>query len=255
MVGTMRIEQVYISHHVTFFAKEFMKLWGLREYDNANDPALFFGCYDHREIEVIKAHRGFKLVMPTGEGSSLAFAPEDNVHVVSSPALVIPDKPDYLNCKELVIPVKDYSLFKPEPLGDKIYCYQGRGTEGCKRKYNYALLKELMQELGEDRFLIGYQGHTIEEMIEQFYKPSFINLQLNPQAGFSSTLEMAHMGRYSICNITAPFCFNYGCLDDIISHAKREIYVPYEYIREGISKQANYFLHYSTDWLYTEYWQ
>lgn len=254
----MKIEQVYISHHVTFFAKQFMQLWGLREYDNANDPALFFGCYDHREIEIIKAHRGFKLVMPTGEDSSCAFIPEDNVHILNTPFIRKPaDQPDFCTSRILNIPVKDFRTFKPVPLGNKIYCYQGRGTEGCKRKYNYDLLKEVMQELGEDKFLIGYQGHTPEQMIEKFYKHSFINLQLNEFAGFSSTLEMAHMGRLSLCNAPAAFCLPHDrTAKDIISFI--ELWKPKKVSDLAIkivSNEATNYMHYSNDWLNTEYWQ
>jgi hypothetical protein len=254
----MRIQQVHISNHVKFFTKQFCELWGLREYDNVNDPALFLGCYDHREIEIIKAHRGFKLVMPTGEDSSCAFAPEDDVHILNTPFIRIPaDQNSAVNSRMLNIPVKDFRTFKPVPLGDKIYCYQGHDNENCKRKYNYGLLKELMQELGEDKFLIGYQGHTPEEMIEKFYKPSFINLQLNEFAGFSSTLEMAAMGRVSVCNGPAPFCIKHdGTAEDIISFIK--FWSPgknTDFAIDIVAPEVNNFLHYSDNWLNTEYWQ
>ena len=39
----MRIEQVYISPQISHFKKEFLSRWNLREYDNPNEPTLFFG--------------------------------------------------------------------------------------------------------------------------------------------------------------------------------------------------------------------
>jgi len=250
----MRITQVHISNHVKFFAKQFCELWGLREYDNVNDPALFLGCYDHREIEIIKAHRGFKLVMPTGEGSVFPFTAEDNVKLID-PGNLITGKDEFKRLPVIHVPLKDYRTFKPVPLGDKIYCYQGRGTDGCKKKYNYSLLKELMQELGEDKFIIGYQGHSMEDVIEKFYKPSFINLQLNAGAGFTSTLEMAHMGRWSICNVAAPFCYSYKNIEDIIKHIKYDRVTVGIFVNEFLNYDATEFLNYSDNWLNTEYWQ
>ena len=48
----MRIEQVYISPQISHFKKEFLSRWDLREYDNPNEPTLFFGLYPDWDSEI-----------------------------------------------------------------------------------------------------------------------------------------------------------------------------------------------------------
>lgn len=255
----MRIQQVHISHQVSFFAEEFCKLWGLHLYHDVDAPALFFGCYDAREIDVINRHRGFKLVMPTGEDSNLPFLPAPDIAVLNTPFIRKPENQHReLRHEVLNIPVKDFSELKPAKFfGHKIYCYQGRGTDACKVKYNYALLQDVMEEFGADNFLIGIRGHTMEEMVNDFYTPCFLNLQLNAYAGFSSTLEMAHLGRRSICNVKAPFCIPFKTAKDVVEAIKQEQKNLYTMALQprSVNYMAGNYLEYGDFWLNTEFWQ
>ena len=41
----MRIEQAYVSPSLSHFRYEFLECWDLREYDNPEEPAVFYGLY------------------------------------------------------------------------------------------------------------------------------------------------------------------------------------------------------------------
>jgi len=112
----------------------------------------------------------------------------------------------------------------------------------------------LMDHFGEHSFVLGYQGFPIEYVYENYYKKSFINLQLNPAAGYTSALEMAHMGRTSVSNYPAPFCCPYKNTEEIIRIIELE--------RENIGKErlvtaqsAQKTCNISDEWLNTEYWK
>ena len=38
----MRIEQAYVSPSLSHFRYEFLECWDLREYDNPEEPAVFY---------------------------------------------------------------------------------------------------------------------------------------------------------------------------------------------------------------------
>ena len=38
----MRIEQAYVSPSLSHFRYEFLECWNLREYDNSEEPAVFY---------------------------------------------------------------------------------------------------------------------------------------------------------------------------------------------------------------------
>ena len=74
----MRIEQAYVSPSLSHFRYEFLECWNLREYDNPEEPAVFYGLYydwdnDKKwptkssvDIETYNNHKGFKVLLCGG---------------------------------------------------------------------------------------------------------------------------------------------------------------------------------------------
>lgn len=218
------IKQCRFSNSVKFFETEFLKLWKLNEYSNINEPALFVGVYNSNDIEIIKNHKSFKIVMILGadipnmlklkglKDTIFASDKQDIIDLFTKNGMPVINQ---------IIALKKFDSFTPKQKGHKIYCYINNYNEGNKIKHRLNLLEPAINYFGNDMFIFGTLGHSKNEVIE-WYSKSFINIQLNPMAGFTSALEMAHMGRPSVSNNKAPFCINFTDHNDIIRIIERE---------------------------------
>lgn len=240
------ITQCKFSDSVRFFEQKFLERWGLTRYKNNNDPCVFFGVYSTADVELIKSHTGYKVVIFVGadvpniqriKGINNVLYASDKVNILEI------YKANKLPYFDKIIPVKDYSEFTPCEKGDKIYVYINNNQEGNKVKHMVGLLEPAINYFGKDKFLFGVHGHTMEEMIEEYYKKSFLNIQLNPYAGFASALEMAYMGRKSVSNNPAPFCINYKTPNSIIEIIKNEMN------NKTLDYSVKNYLYEKNDWL------
>jgi len=234
------IEQVYMSDAIRHFHEGFRETWGLRPYDNPEEPALFVGMYSAKDLATANNHKGRALTLFSGADLS-------NSQYVRTPIVCDKFQAELLSTIQEVkvvdqINYRSFDKFKPTPLGDKIYCYQNTDTEGNRTKYRYDLLEKVMQH---HEVVIGYHPHTDEEMIE-IYSECCLGLQLNPSAGYTSTKEMAHMGRETISNRQSPFTLGfteYGLLRNIET-AKSALMHP-----DSVAKRARAFVNIGKDWL------
>lgn len=191
------ITQCKFSDSVKFFEKEFIKRWGLKPYNNIYDSCIFFGTYSQKDVDIIKNHKGFRVVRDTN-GNRLDYFNQ----FMGVKNLIINGKIEYPNIKKyknilnintVRISIKDFSLFKPVPLGNKIYCYIG--NEKNKQIYGYSFAKEIEQQV-DFEFIYGENKYDINYIYENFYKQCFINLNLGiyGTSGLTTALEMAYMG-------------------------------------------------------------
>lgn len=241
----MRINRVRFSSAVQFFAEGFMKRWNLNQFLPL-EPAVFVGCYSRYDIDTVLGHDFPKIVMLLGadmpnirhikHDKSIIFASDKrhNINIFKNEGVKFIDA---------VIPLKDFSLFTPEPKGDKIYCYINQNNKAHINKYTAGMLNEIIQYFGNSKFIWGTLGLSQAEVVENYYKPSFVNLQLNPFAGFTTAIEMACMGRMSVSNSEAPFSIPFKTPDEIINTIINQ---ESEAIKENII--GNY-LYNSDDWL------
>lgn len=247
-----KIRQCRFASSVTHFKQGFQKKWGLSDYKNNIEACVFVGVYNEKDIEVIKSHRGFKVIIFCGQDifNYRRFIGDDCYFITG----VFGERLSFVygnRVKVIQISMKDYSEFKPVPLGDKIYCYMR--SPSSQGSLNYALLERIMKKVGKDRFLIGHLGNPMETVINKFYKKSFINLQFNPVGGLTSVYEMAHMGRRSISNYASPFTLSYETEDDIVKLIETEAQ-KIGTLQPEVSEQAVNNLKSSDEWLYAEYY-
>lgn len=250
----MRIIQAHISASLQHFDPGFRQRWNLSPYVDRDSPALFVGIYNRVDVAKVDLHRGFKLVLFGGADCPNAmllkkgFTIVVDEHTYNSSLRMYLDQEQRQRVRKFVrVPWKDYSDFKPMPLGDKIYSYQSNQTENAKTKYRYDMLESVMKHFGEDMVLVGYHGNSMDTMVKEFYSKSFVNLQFNSIAGFTSALEMAHLGRVSVSNYPAPFCIPWGNDDDVIR-------IIDNVMTNRITADPSGFLHDSSDWLTTGFW-
>lgn len=247
----MRITQCHISPSLSLFKRGFLSRWNLSDYESPFQPTLFVGCYHYAgDILKINSHRGLKLILFGGADiPNIQRLDLRGLHlVVDQQTYALSPLLHRIKVKQFLrIAFKDYSDLKQMPLGDKIYCYQAGESEAHQNKYRRAMLQQVIDHYGSDQVLVGIQGHAMDEVVSKFYQPSFINLQFNPLAGFTTAIEMAHMGRLTVSNHKAPFCLPFETIDDVIKHI--------DTVRTNrLTADASGFLHESDDWLDTEFW-
>ena len=237
------IKQAYMSECISHFHNGFRERWGLKDYRDPNAPALFVGMYSNIDIQKMKAHQGPKKVMFAG--ADMVNAPQIDCTIIAdetmSKALRTEQPIEIHN-----ISYRSFDNFKPEPLGDKIYCYQSANDTYNREKYRYDLLEKVVNRYGPSKVEIGYHPHTEEEM-RDIYRECRMTLQFNPFGGYTSSREMAHMGRPAISNRNALYTYNYTDIDSIFERID-QLYAmdidPY-----WIAQQARASLTTSKDWL------
>lgn len=219
------IKQVKFSDSVKFFEQGFKERWELEDYTSVNEPCIFVGVYSQKDIDIIKQNRSKKIVFILGADipNMLRLKGIENTTFASDKQNIIDlFKTNNMPVINKIIPLKSFDYFKPTKKGNKIYCYINNFQEGNKRKHKLDLLQPAINYFGEENFIFGTHGHTQKE-VREWYKNSFVNIQLNEYAGFTSAIEMANMGRKSISNNPAPFCIPFTDSNSIIEIIKQEM--------------------------------
>ncbi len=213
-----------MSRGVKLFEKGLQERWQLQRYHDIRQPALFVGMYNESDIEVLRKHKGFKVVWLTGadrRNVEQVLAVPDVVFCLSDIGLQwlkrkVTKMPPYRIAR---IPIKDYSAFKPVKLGENVYCYVGKGNN--KGKFEEKLLREIAAK-SRHPFIYGIQGQPITEVQTKYYAQSFINIKLNPFAGTTTAYEMAFMGRRSVSNMNEEWYLNWQTADDVVRLIEQE---------------------------------
>jgi len=247
----MKITQSRFSSHVKFFAQGFNNLWKLTPYWSNNSPCVFVGCYDTVDQTAILNHIGPKVVILTGTGSQIEMLKgcKDLYFINPDDTWKIAGGIDGFIRKNIRPAMKDFSMFQPEKLGTKIYMYAGNDLE----KYGIEAAEQLFKVFGKDKFIIGQSGHGMNHVIENFYRPSFLNLQLNPGAGFTTSLEMAHMGRPTVGNFSTAWNIRFESIENLIEKIGKA-FETYSGV-DGYNLVPDSFFHTSSDWLNTEFYE
>ena len=221
------IRQARFSKSIIFFEKGFLERWHIDRYNNINLPALFLGVYRMEDVVAINKHKGLKIVWHPGGVKDLFMRLDHSNMIVAVGKGVDFVIPERYNMRRIDIPIKDFiqlkdfSMYKPVPLGKKIYAYLGKDKNATKKKLGYDLIREI-DKIVPFVIIEGYQGHTAKFIIHEYYKNSFINIKPSLTGGLTTAIEMAYMGRKTISNAIGPFCYGYENIDDIVSLIMKE---------------------------------
>ena len=213
----MRINQVSVAWCVKFFEEGFLSRWGLQPYSDQDEPCFFLGL---EQINEINNHRGIKIIYPISKYdcyflSKLEYS--DNIIFVRSPYL--PRDFQY-KVIDVELELKDYSLFKPNILGDKIYCYIG--MESRKNEFNFEMIQSIQSEI---KYEIIYplmdsinEFYSSDDLKEKYYDKCFLSLNLSEGTGMTTVRELGLMGRKTITNseYNFPSMIKYKDREDII---------------------------------------
>ena len=213
------IKQVRFSNSVKFFEKGFCERWNMHPYNDINAPCFFAGVYSQEDVDVINKHKAFKVILNTGKVREIFLnINKKNVIVMEG----------WINCdfikfkypmKHVYIPLKDFSMFKPNTMGKKVYCYLG--NKAMQDSMGFGLMEKLKKAIPYE-VIYGYQGHPIEFVKKNYYDECFVNIKPNIVGGFTTAQELAHMGRMTISNALAPFCKPYSDIAEICHLINKE---------------------------------
>ena len=212
------IKQVRFSDGVRFFEVGFCRKWDVNIYSDINAPCLFVGVYFPVDVEAINKHKGFKVIWNTGRIRDIfTMINCKNVVVMDSGVIDHSSIKGKYKIKKASIQIKDFSMFKPGVLGDKIYCYLG--DIASKEIMGFSFMEKLKMKTPFD-IIYGFLGNSIEFVKEQYYDKCFVNIKPNVIGGITTAAELAYMGRMTISNTKTPFCINYK--DDILDIITKE---------------------------------
>jgi hypothetical protein len=254
--------QVYVSNVLEkYFGLNFRNRWNLSKYSDVYSPSVFLGLYEQRDLEIIVKHKGEKILIWGGgdmKTSTLKFIsniqPQHKINTWAYPG----DFSDTLSLhnirhKELYIPLKDYSNFKPVTLGKNIYLYKGvNGNRPDYFKWN-EIIDPLIKVFGQDR-IIFTNNLPMNELIEKVYKNCFVYIKPTPKGGCTTMFELGHMGIRTIgknhkdLNIFSHY-ESVQQLIDLVKQESQYIGIIREDISESIKKS---FI--GEEWLTLEFW-
>jgi hypothetical protein len=243
-----KITQLCVDTHGQFFKEGLKKRYNFNDYTDTNEPTLFFGVCTGN-INIINNHNGFKLVhciTPLDE-SALKHLDKKNLHVFYGPHI---DNELNLNTKKLEIEFKDYSLFKPNILGNKIYCYMRDKIE-----FKYDVVNEIQKNINYEIIFGGLGSDirtylNIQTLKNKCYDNCFLNLNLSKNHGFVTVRELGLMGRKTIMNTSYDFPSiikfdNVGHIIHLINQESTKINT----VQPSINTQVQ-----NDDWLFIEFW-
>lgn len=257
------ISQAYISPALeTTFGENFRNLWSLEKYSDPNSTSIFFGLYTKTDLDVLLSHKSKSIVVWGGadmrtesllcvkrlvdEGSAATFVyPGDFSKIL---------KENGIFHKQLYVPIKDYSKFTTCPLGDKIYVYRGvKGTRASYFQWN-DVIAPIIKHFGESHFIYT-DNLSISELIDNFYKKSFVYIKPTPRGGCTAMFELGRMGRKTIGvgHIDLPNFIEYKN----ISHLIKLIDLESRYIgkiRENVSSDTQK-IFCGREWLNLDFWK
>ena len=258
--------QAYLSPALNDFKKDFLKKWNLVEYYDNYLPLVFFGMYGPDDVKVFMSHKGPKVVIWGGndmhayqlnlvkdyinKGNTYTFAPPGEFS----------DTLNKFNIKHKVcyIPNKDYSIFKPTPLGENIYIYMGRPYNLRPEYFKYnEIVNPLIQVFGEDRVIWVKESTTLpmEELIKKYYNDCFVFIKPHERGGATTMYDLAHMGRKTIGKgeSSLPHFIEYSNLDNLLELIMEESkYIGK--VREDVADSLKkHFI--GREWLSLNFWK
>lgn len=221
------INQARVSHGLRRFKQGLLQRWNLEDYHDRNASCLFFNLNGDEDINAVKNHKGFKLIFfgnARGNQFIKSLIGIDNLVVIYNGYLNIPKGIRFKDMGNATpFEIKDYSMFVPNTLGDKIYTYVGNQKQ--KHKYGYDRLLKIQKQIPY-KILFGLQGHSIEHIKQNYYDNCFLNLNFNISGGggITSATELGLMGRKTIMNtkFRYPFILPYKNDNDVIELINKE---------------------------------
>lgn len=243
-----KINQIKISYSLKHFDR-IKNMYELSEYNNKNNPCLFFGVYTRSELRFIKNHKGPKYIMYGGTDCDTRLeiykslineikTLENTYFIAQSKDIESRLTELGIRCVYLHLDLVDTSIFKPvDPEKERncIYVYDGQGSMMSTKKmiYNHKLIEEVKRKLPEYEYIhSSLLGQIPYEQMPRVYEKCFIGLRLTEKDGNANTVQEFEAMNIPIVHNQSEYGLKWKNVDDIITHIsiKTQIII-YSHIR------------------------
>ena len=252
--------QCHVAPQVGFFRKEFMKRWNFKLYTDVNAPAVFFGIVGQDKL--INDHKGPKILITAGPADLPDWGivkNRENLFLLSAVDTLIEHIPSDIIFKREMIEMKDFSAYKPNVLGDKIYVYTGFDNGWI---CNSQLINELQPFLSYELIYTKHNSindyYDLKYLKENYYDKSFMCINMTAGHGMTTVRELALIGRKTAMNpINYDNSFSKASLPFELNHSTKGLAKVIEKEAKKIGTiQPSINLHTQTDdqWLYLDYY-
>lgn len=225
----MKVKQYIIGKDLTFFEKNFKERWALIQYFDQTAPLFFFGFVGLDEI--FENHKSYKIILPSTPRDLPNFKKLKNLdHTILITEIDLPNDyyvPEKVKVVKLIIEIKDYSIFTPNMLGDKVYYYSGfsNGWQPNSKSLIDRIQKKIPFEIITTQHINKSDMFDISYLKKEFYDKSFVNLNFSNNSGMTTVREFGLMGRKTIVQNNL---YPYSCLikckneEDIVQEIMKE---------------------------------
>ena len=199
------IRQLYVSNALKHFSDRFMKKYKLTTYTDDSKSTLFFGIYDHNDMQSLIKHKGKKYVMFGGTDVTNLKKNISRKNLLNnqkvSKYFTISNNVDQrvrelgFISTQIDLSFHDNKLFAPiSKYGNKIYIYNGY-SPGNEQLYGKEQYEEVVKRLPQYEYIYSNQLKLKHEQMPALYAQCFMGLRLTPNDGNASTVqEMTAMG-------------------------------------------------------------
>jgi hypothetical protein len=203
-MGNNLIKQINIANHGVYpFSKDLIDRYDLTNYYNENLPCFFWGVIG--ETHKINNHKSLKIVKfltPADCDVISCLINDENLFIINDP--FIKEKKDYCFV-DLEFEYKNYDIFKPKILGDKIYCYMRDSVEFQKN-----FLDEIQKKINYEIIYGGLISNAeyydnLEALKKNYYDKCFLSINLSSRHGYTTVRELGYMGIKTI--MKSPYNF------------------------------------------------
>ena len=251
--------QCHIGPSVQFFGKEFMKRWNFIPYTDVNKPVVFFGVNNQHEL--INNHKGPKILITSGPADLPNWniiKNRENLFLLSAVDKLNEHIPSDIIFKREMIELKDFSTYKPNVLGNKIYVYTGTAQWDVNSYVIDELQPLLPYELIYTKHGALKDYYDLKYLKENYYDKSFMCINVTAGYGMTTVRELALMGRKTAMNpINYTHSFSKASLPFELNHPTKGLVKVIEKEAKKIGTiQPSINLHTQSDdqWLYLDYY-
>jgi hypothetical protein len=216
-----RVKQAFVAPSIKFFKENFLSVNNLIDYHSDTEPSVFFGAAESSSL--INKHKGYKIILPCHPTDYPVIENYKNTLFICSDNYQLPNS---VIRKSITPRIKNYDLFKPNLLGDKIYFYSGfKSGWNFKTDFITELQKKINYEIITTNHNTLNDYYSINHLKNNYYDKTFLNLNFSAGTGLASMKELGLMGRKTIFNpkiknniqrLEFPNFINYNSVEDII---------------------------------------
>lgn len=231
--NNLGIYQIYIDLGLKHLSR-IKKLYNLRDYDNINEPALFFGIYDNNDINAIKNHKSDKYIMWGGTDIDPRYnirtkalkgiKDVNNIsHIAISDDIKKRLKDIGIDSYQINLNLVNKELFKPiTTFGNKIYIYNGLNP-GREHIYGKEIYEYVMQKLPQFEYILSSERNIPYEKMPEVYKECFIALRLTSYDGNANMVqELEAMGINVVHNGNHTNSLAWNTKEDVVKLIENE---------------------------------